>query len=169
MGKELYVSTLIRNVYEAAGMKLTGIPQFEFEGSRYKACRFELNNRTIFFRVAKTTPIKIGQFVTLWKRSTSKAVIAPLDISDGVDFVVITVSDAAHHGQFVFNQKFLVETGIISRDHKDGKLSFRLYPPWTKPMSKIALKTQLRQLHYFFPIAQNGTADSALVRKLFNV
>ncbi|EJP05170.1 MepB domain protein [Leptospira interrogans serovar Bulgarica str. Mallika] len=41
---------------------------FEKEGSDYGACNFELKKWKITFRVAKITPKKVGQFVTLWKR-----------------------------------------------------------------------------------------------------
>ena len=40
------------------------------------------------FVVAKITPTKIGQFVTLWKRS-GKLPIQPFDLS--IDFVVVSV------------------------------------------------------------------------------
>jgi hypothetical protein len=141
----------------------------EAEGSEYGASRLNLNGHTIAFRVAKTTPTKIGQFVTLWKRPTSGGEIAPLDVSDGVDFVVVSVFDATRRGQFVFGQQVLIEQGILSRGGKGGKRAIRVYPPWTKPESKQAIGSQQWQLRYFFAIAQDGTADSVQVRKLFKV
>src|SRR4051794_40368325 len=71
----------IRDVYEPAGMKAMDAVR-EAEGSEYGACRLSLDGNIIAFRVAKTTPAKIGQFVTIWKRQTADCDIAPLDVSD---------------------------------------------------------------------------------------
>lgn len=46
-----------------------------------------------------------------------------------------------------------------------GKLSFRIYPPWSKPVAKEAIRTQEWQLKYFLPINEDGTADIKLVEK----
>jgi len=35
----------------------------------YEACIFRLNDFFVRFGVSKITPTKIGQFVTLWKRT----------------------------------------------------------------------------------------------------
>ena len=40
----------------------------EPENSKYGAYSFKVNDLNIRFRVGKTTPTKIGQFVTFWKR-----------------------------------------------------------------------------------------------------
>ena len=40
----------------------------EIESAEYGAYIFEINGFKIRFRVAKITPTKVGQFVTLWKR-----------------------------------------------------------------------------------------------------
>lgn len=58
-------------------MKITKEPTREAEGSEYEACRLGLNGYNIVFRVAKTTPTKIGQFVTVWKRLHTGAPIMP--------------------------------------------------------------------------------------------
>lgn len=47
----------------------------EVASSEYGACRLGLDDYTIVFRVAKTTPTKIGQFVTIWKRPIQGATI----------------------------------------------------------------------------------------------
>ena len=39
--------------------------------------------------MAKTTPTKKGQFVTIWKRHSDKGHIIPFDINDNIDFIVI--------------------------------------------------------------------------------
>nr|WGE07832.1 MepB family protein [Bacillus subtilis] len=38
----------------------------------------------------------------------------------------------------------------MSHNSKKGKTAFRVYPPWTEPVSKQAVKTQQWQLRYFF-------------------
>ena len=158
----------INNIYLPAGMKVTGIPKRETQSEEYSACRFELDGQKVIFRVAKTTPTKIGQFVTLWKRQNAADKIAPFDINDEISHVVVTVFDQTHQGQFVFNKKILSEKGVISSPTKEGKRAIRVYPPWTKPIAKQAIKTQQWQLQYFFAIENNGCADLALVKALFS-
>ncbi|AYG69666.1 MULTISPECIES: MepB family protein [unclassified Rhizobium] len=158
----------IRDIYEYAGMHVTHPLQPEAESAEYGACRFGLDGHTIAFRVAKTTPTKIGQFVTIWKRPTPGSEIAPLDITDGVQFVVVNVADTAYRGQFIFNQKLLLAKGIMSRNGKGGKRAIRVYPPWSFPTAKDAIRTQQWQTQYFLPLATDGTAASPeQVRKLF--
>lgn len=163
------LTAAIQDVYQPAGLKVTIAPWREAESAEYSACRVGLNGYTVAFRVAKTTPTKTGQFVTLWKRPTSTSEIAPLDTSDDVDFVVISVSDATHSGQFVFDQNLLVTQGVISTNGEGGKRALRIYPPWTKPVAKAAIKTQHWQLQCFLPLAANGTAESGHVRQLFKI
>ena len=159
----------IQDVYKPAGMQLTDLALREAESAEYGASRFGLDGHTIVFRVAKTTPTKIGQFVTIWKRPTSGSIIAPLDVDDGVAFVVVSVFDATHRGQFVFDQKILASKGIMAINGKGGKRAIRVYPPWVKPVAKEAVRTQQWQLQYFLPLEQSGSADSVQVRRLFEV
>ena len=159
----------IQDVYTPAGMQLTDLALREAESVEYGASRFGLDGHTIAFRVAKTTPTKIGQFVTIWKRPTSGSIIAPLDVDDGVAFVVVSVFDATHRGQFVFDQKILASKGIMAINGKGGKRAIRVYPPWVKPVAKEAVRTQQWQLRYFLSLEQSGSADSVQVRRLFEV
>lgn len=159
--------TAVEKIYQPAGLKLTHAPQRESESDEYEAARFSLNNNHIVFRKAKITPTKIGQFVTVWKRPARE--IAPLDTSDDIAFVIIAVHDATQSGQFILSQEALVKHGIMSKNGKGGKLGFRIYPPWTKPIAKDAIKSQAWQVQYFLPISTDGTADPALVKKLFAV
>jgi hypothetical protein len=48
----------------------------ERESLEYAACSFKLNSMSVKFRVAKITPTKIGQFVTLWKRVSKGGSVA---------------------------------------------------------------------------------------------
>lgn len=157
----------IEQIYEPAGMILTDEAQREEESAEYGACRFGLDGQTIVYRVAKTTPTKIGQFVTLWKRPTPASEIAPLDTGDGVAFVVVSVADETHCGQFVFDQKILAAKGVMSIDGDGGKRAIRVYPPWARPVAKQAIRTQQWQLKYFLSLEQNGSADAVQVRRLF--
>lgn len=154
-------------IYQSPGVVVTQAMQPEVESSEYGACRLGLNGKNVVFRVAKTTPTKTGQFVTLWKRSLLSGEIAPFDSSDGVDFVIISVANATHHGQFIFNQQVLLKHDVMSHIGKGGKRAIRVYPPWSSPTAKEALKTQHWQLRYFLPIMQDMHADAAQVRRLF--
>lgn len=72
----------------------------------YGAYIFNLNALSIRFRVAKITPTKIGQFVTLWER-IEDGPIQPYDISDPADLFVISTRTENHFGQFVFPKAVL--------------------------------------------------------------
>jgi hypothetical protein len=159
--------TAIGQVYKPAGMTLTQEAQREPESAEYEACRLGLDDHEVVFRVAKTTPTKIGQFVTLWKRPTPVSEIAPFDTGDGITFVVVNVADDTHRGQFVFDQKILAAKGVMSIDGVGGKRAIRVYPPWARPVAKQAIRTQQWQLKYFLALEQNGSADADQVRRLF--
>ena len=145
------LTTAIRERYEPAGLVLTDRPRREAESAEYSACRFGLDGHQVAFRAARTTPTKIGQFVTIWKREAPDAEIAPLDAADGVALVIVSVADTGHRGQFVFDRQALIEHGVFSVDGKGGKRALRVYPPWSKPTAKDAVRTQQWQLRYFLP------------------
>ncbi|MFW7354654.1 MAG: MepB family protein [Brucella sp.] len=160
----------IRNVYAQAGIQITYPVRPEAESLEYGACRFALDGHSVAYRVARPTPTKIGKFVTIWKRSTPDSEIAPLDITDDVQFVVISVADGVHRGQFIFNQKILLAKDIMSSNGKGGKRAIRVYPPWSTPTAKDAIRTQQWQTQHFLPLAADGTAESSeMVRKLFQI
>jgi hypothetical protein len=138
-------------------------------GQEYSACRFKINDQNVAFRVAKTTPTKIGQFVTTWQRSKSNNVIEPFNSKDDINFLVIHVADARHQGQFIFDKNILISQGIMSSNDKQGKLAFRICPPWSKPIAKAAIKSQNWQIKYFYSINKNGSADLSRVQQLFKI
>ncbi len=125
-----------------------------------------MNHRNLKFRVAKITPTKIGQFVTIWKR-IGRGPIQPFDIEDPFDLVVVSVRTPEHFGQFVFPKHVLYEKGIVSKHGKGGKRAIRVYPPWDKTGSKQASMTQKWQLPYFFEIPINTCVDITRVQVLF--
>ena len=129
-----------------------GLPQApvpEAESADYGACRAELHGKRLVLRVAKTTPTKTGQFVTVWKRPHPAADIAPLDEADPVDAVIIAVADGRQDGLFIFPRGVLLERGVMSRAGAGGKRALRVYPPWCAPASAQAQRTQRWQARWF--------------------
>lgn len=156
----------MHGLYRQAGVAPRHTPEREQESGEYGACRFDLEGRAVVFRVAKTTPTKIGQFVTLWKRAAPSDKIAPLDSGDGVDVVVVSVADATRRGQFVFDQQALLKYAVMSHDGQGGKRAIRVYPPWSKPVAKDAIKTQQWQLRYFVALAPEEPGAALRLRRL---
>lgn len=154
-------------VYDKCGFECSP-PKKEAESADYGAYTMTIDGMSVKYRVAKITPTKTGQFVTLWKRN-GKGVIEPYHISDDIDWFVVSARKADRFGQFVFPKKLLHEKGVISDDNKEGKRAIRVYPPWDVANSKQAQKTQHWQTAYFFeiPIAENADLDR--VKSLFRV
>lgn len=121
----------------------------EAESEEYGAARFEFLGKKCLFRQAKTTPKKVGQFVTIWKRAHPGAAIAPFDVRDAVDLVVVAAHDADQHGYFVFEKRLLVKKRVFCAGDKAGKRAMRVYAPWVKPTSKQAIRTQAWQVERF--------------------
>lgn len=139
---------------KASPWAFLGLPQApvpEAESADYGACRADLHGKRLVLRVAKTTPTKTGQFVTVWKRPHPDADIAPLDEADPVDVVIIAVADddGARHGFFIFPRSVLLEQGVMSRASQGGKRALRVYPPWCAPESTQAQRTQRWQGAWF--------------------
>lgn len=156
---------LIERFYRPAGLHVSRSPEAQYESAEYSAARFGLNGHGILFREAKTTPTKLGQFVTVWKRPEVGGIIAPLDVADDVAFVAVNVADATHQGQFVFDHKTLAAKGVMSVNGKGGKRAIRVYPPWVTPIAKDAVKTQKWQLNHFIDL--DDATDLQTLRKLF--
>ncbi|OGT27146.1 MAG: MepB domain containing protein [Gammaproteobacteria bacterium RIFCSPLOWO2_02_FULL_42_14] len=153
-------------IYDPCKM-IISTPMMESESAEYGAFTFKLNDFDIRFRVAKITPTKTGQFVTLWKRSAGEP-IQPFDASDPVDFVVICVRNDKNFGQFVFPSPVLCEKDILSVDSKGGKRAIRVYPPWDETTSKQAKKTQEWQMKYFLEIPENRSVDCVRAKFLYS-
>ena len=151
----------INLIYNPCGFACSLITA-ENESTEYGAYVFEVNHLKVRFRVAKITPTKIGQFVTLWKR-IKEGPIQPYDISDAVDLVVISTRNGHQFGQIIFPKSVLLEKNIFSNANQEGKRGFRVYPPWDKALNKQAQKTQQWQLHYFLelPVAHPIDYDKA--------
>lgn len=141
-------------------------PIHEPHNAEYGAYMFNLNALTIRFRVAKITPTKIGQFVTLWER-IGDGPIQPYDISDSADLFVISTRKENHLGQFIFPKAVLGNQDILSNKGEGGKRAIRVYPPWDNPTSRQALKTQKWQLEYFLEIPTDKPLDFLRVQTLY--
>lgn len=152
-------------VYDPSGF-VCSPPVPEPESAEYAACAFTLDGRSVRFRVAKTTPTKVGQFVTVWQRS-EEGPIRPFDAADGVDLFVISSRDDDGFGQFVFPREVLCERGIVSRDGSGGKRGFRVYPPWVTTTNRQAHGTQAWQVRHFFSLGHDGPTDLTRARALY--
>lgn len=152
-------------VYFLLGFKCSQ-PAIEPESTDYCAYNFELNNFSVRFRVAKITPIKIGQFVTLWKR-LKKGSIQPYDSTDSVDFVIINTRKEDRFGQFIFPKSALCQHDVFSINGDGGKRAIRVYPPWDVAVNKQAKKTQKWQLEYFLEIPKNSEIDLTRAKLLY--
>lgn len=151
-------------VYEPCRLICENIHQ-ESESHDYGAYEFTVNNLRVKFRVARTTPKKSGQFVTLWKRINDVSPIIPYDMQDSIDLFVVSVRDSGTFGQFVFPKQILYEKGFISKQGRGGKRAMRVYPPWVMPHSLVAIKTQQWQLLYYLEI--QPYFDSKKANKLY--
>ncbi|POH73616.1 MepB domain containing protein [Arthrobacter glacialis] len=135
----------------------------ETESAEYCAHRLTLGGRSAIFRVAKTTPTKAGQFVTLWQRSL-EGPIRPFDMHDGVELFVVQAALGAGLGEFVFPLGALARHGVVSVDGKGGKRAMRVYAPDVVTTSVQARRTQKWQCEYFLP----HDASVAQARELYS-
>ncbi len=158
----------INNFISTLNLKITKAAVLETESSEYGACQFEIDKHNIIFRVGNTTPTKIGQFVTIWKRPSPSAEIVPFDFEDNFKFIMIFVYDDIHSGIFLFNKNILVKKGVISLHSKEGKRAIRVYPPWCHPTAKQAINSQKWQCEYYISLDQLTNKEIDLFKNLFN-
>jgi len=144
-------------VYDIFGLEFKNI-KLQSENTKYATCSFELNGNNIEHRCSKITPTKGGQFVTIWKRNT-EGITTPFDISDRIDFIIITSRSGDNLGQFIFPIHILAEKGIVSRNAEGGKRGIRVYPPWDNPTSDQAVTTQEWQSEFFLQIKDTCSKD----------
>jgi hypothetical protein len=128
--------------------------EIEKESAAYSAFTFEINGLKVLYREAKTTPTKIGQFVTIWKRN-NEGITAPFHVNDDIDLVIISCRNVEAFGQFVFPKAILGDKKIFTRNNIDGKRGIRVYPPWDIAENKQAKQTQAWQLGYFLELQVN--------------
>ncbi|MDH6709423.1 hypothetical protein P3T27_006169 [Kitasatospora sp. MAA19] len=153
-------------VYDPCGFTCSQ-PVPEAESAAYAAHEFTLDGLSIRFRAAKTTPTKVGQFVTVWKRSPGGP-IQPFDTTDPIDLIVISTRDHHHFGQFIFPMDALRQHGVVSTNGAGGKRAFRVYPPWVTTTNRQASSAQAWQLDHFLRLHQDGPIDSARAHELYH-
>lgn len=165
-GESLHAELLAakKRVYDPCGFTCSR-PVPEAESAEYAAHEFTLDGSAVRFRVAKTTPTKVGQFVTVWKR-TPGGPIQPFDAADPVDLFVISTREGDYFGHFVFPREVLCERGIVSRNGSGGKRAFRVYPPWVETTNRQARTTQAWQVNHYLQIPEDAPLDAARARAL---
>lgn len=123
--------------------------QEEKQNADYGAGVFELNSKTVRFRVAKIIPTKIGQFVAFWEKDEANKNQA-FSYDNATDLLVVnTFNDKGDFGQFIFPKEVLLKQNILKTTNSKGKMAIRVYPSWDYPISKQAVATQKWQLPYF--------------------
>lgn len=144
---------LTKEVYQPIGLCVKSARE-EPQNAKYGAGIIELSSKTIRFRVANPTHIKIGQFVSIWEKDEMNT-NQPYSYDKSPDFLVVTTFTNEHKiGQFVFPRGVLIEQDILSSSSTKGKMGIRVYPIWDKPTGKQALKTQRWQLPYFVDMSK---------------
>ena len=161
--KDLFLTQKL--IFDNCGFQCS-TPEAEAESAEYNAHTFKVNNKSIVYREAKITPTKVGQFVTIWKR-TEKGPIAPFHVSDDFDFFIISTRKDNHFGHFIFPKSILINKGIVSSHSKEGKRGIRVYPPWDITTNKQAQKTQQWQLDYFIDIPTENPVNTTRIKKLY--
>ncbi len=157
---------IYERVYVKCGLIMSKLKR-NAKSTVYGACSFQLNDMKIEYRVSKMTPTKTGQFVTIWKRS-EEGITTPFDISDDIDFVIITSRSGENLGQFLFPKSVLIQQSIFSQNRKGGKRGIRVYPPWDQVNSRQASRTQQWQAKYFVTIRDGNNTDLDRVRQLLD-
>jgi len=154
------LTTVKTKVYDKLSLDISHLKN-ELEGREYDACQFVLNGSKIICRSSKTTPKKVGQFVTFWRRD-GNGITEPFDEQDDIDFYVINSKSEGRMGQFVFPKSALRTHGILTSKGKGGKRGFRVYPAWDEAQNKQAQKTQSWQLKYFYEIGESINFEKVL-------
>ncbi|WP_020059755.1 MepB family protein [Bacillus sp. 123MFChir2] len=140
----------------------------EAQNSDYGAGIFQLNSKTIRFRVAKITPTKIGQFVAFWEKDGDNKNQA-FSYEKATDLLVInTFTRNNNFGQFVFPKEVLVKQNILKTATTKGKMAIRVYPSWENPTSKQAIETQKWQLEYFVGMNNTNSLPIQELLKLYS-
>jgi hypothetical protein len=151
-------------IFKTFGSRIVNVTE-DKECPNYYGCTFQLGSQQIKFRKAKSTPKKIGQFVTLWKRGPNGRTV-PYDLDDDFDFYII-LSEYGHQcGFFVFPKEILARMGILTSDVRKGKRGFRLYPEWNVPVNNQSLRTKKWQKEYFIEI-DNEEKTIEKLQKMF--
>ena len=137
------------------------------ESEAYSGCSFQMGNRNIQFRKAKSTPKKNGLFVTLWKRN-NKNETEPYSINDHFDFYMIMAAHQQQSGFFFFPKQALIDNHILTSGNRGGKRGFRVYHDWDSPQNGQAEKTQAWQTKYFIDLTGRENLKHEKFCSIFN-
>ncbi|UIR57498.1 MepB family protein [Sphingobacterium sp. SRCM116780] len=151
-------------VFQRCDVTLSNL-KAELESQEYAAQNFDLESQCVKFRVAKITPTKIGQFVTLWHRNIA-GITAPFEVDDPIDMYIIATQKDHNLGLFIFPKTVLFQKGILSHNGKGGKRGFRVYPIWDITINKQAQQTQAWQKLYFLDLTDHESVDLQRAIKL---
>lgn len=126
------------------------ILQYEEQNKEYEGVIIEIarDKRVIRCRLAKRTPKKEGYFVAFWEKDNSNTNTPFKDISSP-DYLAIIIDDDDKKGIFILPKEIAISKGILSTNHKMGKMAMRFYPPWCTKLNNTARKTQQWQNEYF--------------------
>ncbi|MBB1193743.1 MepB family protein [Flavobacterium sp. SOK18b] len=161
------IQLLNNSIFKVCGIQLENL-EIEKESQEYFAHNFELNKQKVKFRMAKITPTKTGQFVSIWKRN-EKGITEPHNVDDYFEFYFIATRQAERFGVFIFNKTVLSENRILTSPKGKGKLGIRVYPNWSVTENKQAQKTQKWQTKYFVEIGNSNEIDLNKLKKLLKL
>ena len=161
------LDTINKIVFKILGFSISNFEK-ETESQSYHASKFSLNNKSIIYRLAKNTPKKIGQFVTIWKRNDI-GITASFNEDYNLDYFIIACVKENNFGLFIFPKSILLENKILSTNNIDGKRGIRVYPTWEKAINKQAKKTQEWQANFFIEIIENEEVDLTKLNDFFNI
>ena len=141
-------------------------PVAEAESADYGAFGFALDGQAVRFRAAKITPTKVGQFVTVWKRSGGGP-IRPLtprtaSTSSSSAFATGSTSDSSS------SRERSSANGTSCRGTVRAGNGRSAYPPWVTTTNRRARSTQAWQVNYFLQIGEDRPADSARAQALYH-
>lgn len=142
--------------------------QEENQNSDYGAGIFQLQSKSVRFRVAKITPTKIGQFVAFWEKDENNKNQA-FSYEDTTDLLVINTFTNNNFGQFIFPKEALLKQGILKTANAKGKMAIRVYPSWDNPTSKQAIATQKWQSPYFVNMSNTNSLPTQELLKLYSI
>nr|WP_315117416.1 MepB family protein [uncultured Clostridium sp.] len=101
------ITELNNRIYNPNNLVIKNIHE-EKQNPEYAGGIFQLNHRTIRFRMSKVTPNKVGQFVSFWEKDENMQNQA-FSYELAPDLLVITCTTDNKLGQFIFPKKILLE------------------------------------------------------------
>ncbi|HAG42584.1 MAG TPA: mep operon protein MepB [Clostridium sp.] len=147
------ITELNNRIYNPNNLVVTNLHE-EKQNSEYAGGTFQLNHRTVRFRMSKVTPNKVGQFVSFWEKDENMQNQA-FPYESAPDLLVITCITDNKLGQFVFPKEILLKKKILRTCLQKGKMAMRVYPIWDTPISNQAIETQKWQLLYFVNLSNS--------------